>query len=157
MSPGKGKIVANKSTTATDNSRFSADEMAAMKERARELKAAEKGAADREEGLRDALAKLADMPEPDRSMGQRIHELITETFPDLAPKTYYGMPAYAKDGKTIAWFKGKSKFKVRYATLEFGVDAKLDDGKMWPVSFALLELTPQVEARIVELVRTAVS
>ena len=141
----------------TKKAGFSADEMAAMKERARELKAAERGAADREEGLRDALAKLAEMPEPDRSMGQRIHELITQAAPDLNAKTYYGMPAYAKDGKTICWFKGKSKFKVRYATFEFSPDARLDQGQLWPVSFAVTELTPATEEQIVSLVKKAIS
>lgn len=148
----------DKTATKTHKSGgFTDDEMAAMKERARELKAAERGAADREEGLRDVLAKIADMPEPDRSMGKRVHALVTDTAPSLAPKTYYGMPAYAQDGKVICFFKPKSKFKVRYSTFEFNADAKLDEGAMWPVSFAVTELTPEVEKRIAALVKKAIS
>jgi uncharacterized protein YdhG (YjbR/CyaY superfamily) len=132
---------------------FTDSEKAAMRSRLQELKASE----DREAGERDLTAKLADMPEPDRAMGQRFHELMSKNFPEMAPKTYYGMPAYAKDGKTIVWFKAASKFKVRYATVEFGVDAKLDDGDMWAVSFAVNKLTPAIEKRLMDLVKQAVS
>ncbi len=135
---------------------FSAEERAAMADRVREAKAASrKGGPDRAEGEREVLAKIAELPDPDRSMAQRVHELVTGAAPDLWPRTYYGMPAYSRDGKVICFFKPKSKFKVRYATFEFNPDARLDDGTMWPVSFALTELTPGNEARIVELVRAA--
>ena len=106
---------------------------------------------------REVRAKIADMPTADRVMGERIHELVTTAAPSLAPKTYYGMPAYAKDGKVICFYKPASKFKVRYSTFEFQPDAHLDDGEMWPVSFAVTELTPRAEARIVELVKKAAS
>ena len=113
--------------------------------------------AERAEGEADVRAKIADMPTADRVMGERIHELVTTAAPSLAPKTYYGMPAYAKDGKVICFFKPASKFKVRYSTFEFQPDARLDDGEMWPVSFAVTELTTRAEARIVELVKKAAS
>ena len=110
---------------------------------------------ERDAGEREVRAKLAEMPTPDREMGERIHALVTETAPVLVPRTYYGMPAYAKDGKVICFFKPASKFKVRYATFEFQPDASLDDGEMWPVSFAVTKLTGAVEARITELVKKA--
>jgi uncharacterized protein YdhG (YjbR/CyaY superfamily) len=131
---------------------FSAEEKAAVKERARELKSANSKA----DGERDLRQKIADMPEPDRSMAERVDAVVMAAGPDLERKTYYGMPAYAKDGKTICFFKPKSKFKVRYATFEFQPDAMVDDGTMWPVAFALTELTPANEARITELVEKAV-
>jgi uncharacterized protein YdhG (YjbR/CyaY superfamily) len=136
---------------------FTAEEIAAMKERNREAKAASRRnpAAERAEGLADLQAKIAEMPEPDRSMAQEVHEIVTASVPDLAPKTYYGMPAYAKDGKTICFFKPASKFKVRYATLGFQPDAKLDDGTMWPTEFALLDVSDANRARIAELVKRA--
>jgi len=143
-------------TATKESAGFSEEEKAAARARVQELK---QTGDDREQGLRDVLNKLADMPEPDRSMGQRIHELVQTTAPELWPRTYYGMPAYAtpgKNGKTICWFKPKSKFKVRYATIEFGFDAKLDDGKMWPVSWAIIELTPQTESQIKDLLRKAI-
>ena len=129
-----------------------------MKEGARERKTASRRtpADDRAEGEADLRAKIAGMPEPDRTMAERVDAIVTAAAPDLVPKTYYGMPAYAKDGKVISFFKPKSKFKVRYATFEFQADAKLDEGAMWPVSFALTELTPATEARIVELVKKSV-
>ncbi len=133
---------------------FTAEERAAMQERARELKAARGGKAD---GLADLLAKIAEMAEPDRSMAERLHAIVMASAPDLAPRTWYGMPAYAKDGKVICFFQAASKFKVRYATFGFQPDAHLDDGPMWPTSFALVEMTPDVEARIAELVKRAVS
>jgi len=134
------------------------EERAAMQASARERKtASRRGSVDeRAEGEADVRAKIADMPTADRVMGERIHELITTTAPSLAPKTYYGMPAYAKDGKVICFYKPASKFKVRYSTFEFQPDARLDDGEMWPVSFAVTDLNPRSEARIAELVKKAI-
>jgi uncharacterized protein YdhG (YjbR/CyaY superfamily) len=134
---------------------FSADEKAAMKERARELKAESRRGAERADGERDLLAKIAEMPETDRVMAERIHALVTATAPDLSPKTWYGMPAYARDGKIVCFFKSADKFKSRYATLGFEEDAHLDDGTMWPTAFALTELTAADEARISALVKKA--
>jgi uncharacterized protein YdhG (YjbR/CyaY superfamily) len=138
---------------------WSDEERDAMQASAKERKAAAKRSPEdeRAEGEAEVQAKFADMPQPDRAMGERIHALVAEAAPGLVPRTYYGMPAYARDGKTICFFKPKSKFKVRYATFEFQPDASLDDGEMWPVSFALAELTPAVEKRIVDLVKRAVS
>jgi uncharacterized protein YdhG (YjbR/CyaY superfamily) len=132
---------------------FSAEERAAMRERAREQKAQ----ATREEGEAAVLAKIAEMPEPDHSIAERLHAIIQASAPVLAPKTWYGMPAYARDGKIVCYFTSADKFKSRYATFGFNDDANLDDGAMWPTSFALKELTPDVEARIAELVKRAVS
>jgi uncharacterized protein YdhG (YjbR/CyaY superfamily) len=148
MSPTKEK---QKSEGFTD------EEKAAMKERAKELKAEARANQKKEEGEKDLLEKIAEMSEPDRSMAKRIHEIITESAPDLWPKTWYGMPAYAKDGKVICFFQAASKFKVRYATFGFQPDANLDEGNMWPTSFALNELTAAEEKKIVALVRKAVS
>ena len=134
---------------------FTDDEMAAMKEHAREQKAAAKRAnkADEETSV---LEKIAEMPEPDRSMAARIHELIKANAPELSPKTWYGMPAYAdKDGNVICFFQTAQKFKARYATFGFNDRAHLDEGVMWPVAFALKELTPTAEAKIVALVKKA--
>jgi uncharacterized protein YdhG (YjbR/CyaY superfamily) len=133
------------------------EERAAMQASARERKVASRRdrAGERAEGEAEVRAKLAEMPTADRLMGERIHELVTTTAPSLAPKTYYGMPAYARDGKVICFYKPASKFKVRYSTFEFQPDARLDDGEMWPVSFAVTELTPRTEARIAELVKKA--
>ena len=145
-----------KSTTATGKTSkgFSAEERAAMKERAQELKAQERRA-DGEEAL---LAKIAEMPKPDRAMAERLHAIITASAPDLSPKTWYGMPAYAnEDGKVVCYFTAASKFKSRYATFGFNDDANLDDGNMWPTSFALTKLTAADEARIGALVKQAVS
>jgi len=136
---------------------FSTDEKAAMRERAKELKAEAKSRDARQEGERDLLAKIAEMPESDRVMAERIHAVITATAPDLAPKTWYGMPAYARDGKLVCFFKSADKFKSRYATFGFEEDARLDDGNMWPTSWALTKVTPADEARIAELVKKAVS
>jgi uncharacterized protein YdhG (YjbR/CyaY superfamily) len=130
---------------------FTDEERGAMKERAKELKA---GKADGESAL---LAKIAEMPPPDRAMAERIHAVITASAPALSPKTWYGMPAYAnKDGKVVCFFTPASKFKERYATFGFNAPAKLDDGTMWPTSFALTELTAADEARIAALVKKAV-
>jgi len=133
------------------------EERAAVQATARERKSQSRLSPEkeREAGEAEVRAKIAEMPAPDREMGERIHTLVTKTAPVLVPRTYYGMPAYAKDGKVIAFFKPKSKFKVRYATFEFQPDAKLDDGEMWPVSFAVTKLTAGVEKRIAELVKKA--
>jgi uncharacterized protein YdhG (YjbR/CyaY superfamily) len=137
--------------TTTEEKRFSAEERDAMKERAKELKTASTKADD----LRDVLAKIAEMPEPDRALAERIHAIVTAAAPNLDPKTWYGMPAYARDGKIICFFKPADKFKVRYATLGFNEDASLDDGTMWPTSWALTKLTAADEARIGELAKKA--
>ena len=136
---------------------FTAEERAAMRERARELRAEARAKKNRAEGERDLLAKIAEMPEPDRAMAERIHEIVTAAAPVLAPKTWYGMPAYAKDGKVVCFFQGADKFDARYATFGFNDTAHLDDGAMWPTSFALKELTPAEEATIAALVKKAVS
>jgi uncharacterized protein YdhG (YjbR/CyaY superfamily) len=132
---------------------FTAEERAAMKERARELKAA-KGRAD---GESDLLAKIAEMPKADRIMAERIHAIVTAAAPDLMPKTWYGMPAYVKAEKVVCFFKSAAKFKDRYATFGFNDTANLDDGAMWPVVYALKELTPADEKRLAALVKKAVS
>lgn len=129
-----------------------------MRERARELKTAGRagpGAA-KADGESDVLAKIAAMPEPDRAMAERVHALVMSAAPDLSPRLWYGMPAYAKDGNVVCHFQDAQKFKSRYATLGFSDKAKLDDGSMWPVAFALASLTPADEARIGELVKKAV-
>lgn len=124
-----------------------------MKERAREQKVN----ATRQQGERDLLAKIAEMPAADRDIAERVHAIITTTAPELAPKTWHGMPAYAKDGKVLCFFQSAAKFKARYATLGFSDEVALDDGAMWPTSFALTQVTPEVEARIADLVRRAMS
>jgi uncharacterized protein YdhG (YjbR/CyaY superfamily) len=133
------------------------EERAAMKQRARELKAEARASKDRETGERDVLAKIAELPEPDRSMAERLHAVVTASAPDLSPRTWYGMPAYAKGGKVVCYFTPASKFKERYATFGFNAEANLDEGTMWPTSFALTELTADDEARIGALVKKAVS
>ena len=132
---------------------FTAEERAAMKERAQELKAEARGAV----GEREVLARIAEMREPDRAMAERFHAIVKASAPALLPKTWYGMPAYAKDGKIVCFFQSAEKFKSRYATFGFNDAANLDEGAMWPTSFALTELTATEEARISELVRKAVS
>ena len=137
---------------------FTAEERAAMKERAREMKAEERASKDRAAGERDVLAKIAEMPEPDRSLAERFHAIVTANAPTLSPKTWYGMPAYAnKDGKVVCFFQAAQKFSTRYATFGFNDTANLDDGAMWPTAFALKELTTAEEARFSELVKKAVS
>lgn len=136
---------------------FTDDERAAMKERAQELKAEERANKNKVEGEKILLAAIAKMPEPDRSKAERIHKIVRETAPDLFPKTWYGMPAYAtKDGKVVCFFQAASKFKYRYATLGFQEDAHLDDGAMWPVAYALMKLTSAEEAKIATLLKKAV-
>jgi uncharacterized protein YdhG (YjbR/CyaY superfamily) len=136
---------------------FTDEEKAAMKERAKELKAAVRVDKDRAAGESDLLAKIAEMPEPDRSMATRLHAIVTANAPELMPKTWYGMPAYARDGKVVCFFQSAQKFNARYATFGFNDTANLDAGAMWPTSFALKELTPADEERIAALVRKAVS
>jgi uncharacterized protein YdhG (YjbR/CyaY superfamily) len=138
---------------------FTDEERAAMKERAQELKAAARRGkrADKADEESDVLAKIAEMPEPDRSMAERLHTVIKASAPSLSPRTWYGMPAYAKDGNVVCFFQGAAKFKSRYALLGFSDKANLDDGDMWPTSFAIDDLTAEVEARIRALVSRAVS
>jgi uncharacterized protein YdhG (YjbR/CyaY superfamily) len=136
---------------------FTDAERAAMKERAQELKAEARRAKSKADGESDLLAKIAEMPEPDRVMAERLHAIVKAAAPDLMPKTWYGMPAYAKDGKVVCFFQSAAKFGARYATFGFNDTANLDDGAMWPTSFALKELTAADEARIGALVKRAVS
>jgi uncharacterized protein YdhG (YjbR/CyaY superfamily) len=150
-----------KRTTATDKTSagFTAEERAAMKERAKELKAkARRGPrADKADGESAVLAKIAEMPESDRAMGERLHEIIKASAPALSPRLWYGMPAYAKAGKVVCFFQAAQKFNSRYATFGFNDTANLDEGAMWPTAFALTELTAADEARIGALVKKAVS
>ena len=132
---------------------FTAEERAAMKERAREVKAARSGA--KVDPEQDLLAKIAELPEPDRSVATRIHELVAEHAPSFAPRTWYGMPAWGKDGKATVFFQPGAKFKARYATLGFNDDATIDEGDMWPTAYAVTALGPAEEARIVDLLRRA--
>ena len=145
------------STARTSDNVFTEEERAAVQATARERKSQARLSPqeERDASEQEVRAKIAEMPTPDREMGERIHSLVTKSAPVLVPRTYYGMPAYAKDGKVICFFKPASKFKVRYATFEFQPDATLDDGDMWPVSFAVAKLTAAVEARIAELVKKA--
>jgi uncharacterized protein YdhG (YjbR/CyaY superfamily) len=133
--------------TAGSKSGFSAEERAAMKERAKEAKGAV--------GEQDLLDKIAEMPPEDRALAERLHEIVSTAAPHLEPSTWYGMPAYKRDGKAVAFFKPASKFKARYATFEFNDSAKLDDGDMWPIGYALTKLTPALEKQIAELVKRA--
>jgi uncharacterized protein YdhG (YjbR/CyaY superfamily) len=132
---------------------FTDEERAAMRERARELKAS----AGKADGESDVLAKIAEMPEPDRVMAERLHAVVKASAPDLSPRTWYGMPAYAKDGKVVCFFQSAEKFKARYATFGFSDKANLDEGAMWPTSFALKKLTAAAEKEIGALVKKAVS
>jgi uncharacterized protein YdhG (YjbR/CyaY superfamily) len=153
------KQKAAKRTTAAGKASkgFTDDEKGAMKERARELKAEARASKDRAEGESDVLTKIAEMPESDRIMAERLHALIKASAPVLSPKTWYGMPAYAKDGKIICFFQAADKFKARYATFGFNEDANIDEGAMWPTSWALTKLTAADEAKIGALVKKAVS
>jgi len=150
-----------KSTTATDKTSggFTDEERGAMKERARELKAAARRGprADKADGESAVLAKIAEMPQPDRALGERLHAVIKASAPALSPKLWYGMPSYAKDGKVVCFFQAAQKFNTRYATFGFNDTANLDEGAMWPTAFALTELTAADEARIGALVKKAVS
>jgi uncharacterized protein YdhG (YjbR/CyaY superfamily) len=138
---------------------WSDEERAAMQASARERRKAARLTPEEEraQGEKDVRAKIAELPEPDRSLAERLHAIVTSAAPDLVPRTYYGMPAYAKGGKTLCFFKPKSKFKERYATFGFETMAPLDDGTLWPVAFAVTELTPDAEARITELIKRAAS
>jgi len=144
-----------KSTTRGAAKVFTDEERAAMRERAGELKAPARRGAGKPDGESDLLAKIAEMPDADRAIAERLHAIITASAPDLAPRTWYGMPAYAKGGNVVCFFQPAAKFKTRYATLGFSDKANLDDGAMWPTYFALTELTAAVEARIGALVRQA--
>jgi len=151
MSPAK------KAKKTTKKQGFSDFEKAAMKDRARELKAEQKMNSDRAAGEKAVLERVAKMPEADRSLAKRIHQIVTETAPELMPRTWYGMPAYAKNGKVLCFFQDAKKFETRYSSLGFSDVANLDDGSMWPTSFALKKLTAAEEARIAALVKKAVS
>ncbi len=155
----KGTQESAKSTAAINKKSkgFTDEERAAMKERAKELKAEARANKNRAEGESDVLAKIAEMPEPERAMAKRLHAIITASAPILAPRLWYGMPAYAKDGKVVCFFHSAQKFNTRYATLGFSDAANLDEGAMWPVAFALTELTAAEEARIGALMKKAVS
>jgi uncharacterized protein YdhG (YjbR/CyaY superfamily) len=160
MSPEKDTRKSAKSTTASNKKSkgFTDEERAAMKERARELKAeARRGPRAKKDGEGELLAKIAEMPGPDRAIAERLHAIVKASAPDLTPKTWYGMPAYAKDGKVVCFFQSAQKFKSRYATFGFSDRANLDEGAMWPTSFALKELTAAEEAKISALVKKAVS
>ena len=158
MSPKKNAQKSAKSTTAIGKKSkgFTDEERAAMKNRAQELKAEARANKDKAEGESNVLAAIAAMPEPDRAMAKRLHALIKASAPALSPKTWYGMPAYAKDGKGVCFFQSAQKFNTRYATFGFSDTANLDEGALWPVAFALKALTAAEEAKIVALVKTAV-
>lgn len=151
------KVAAKKSPAKKASDGLSADERAAVKARAAELRAQEKAAGNREAGEADVQSKIAELDPTDRALAGRLHQLVLAAAPELMPKTYYGMPAYARDGKVLCFFQPASKFKTRYGTFAFNDDAQLDDGAFWPTGFALVELTEEVETRITELVKRAVS
>ena len=153
MSPKKSTRESPRSTTARrkKSKGFTDEERAAMKERAQELKAS------KADGESDVLAKIAEMPKSDRAMAKRLHSIIKDSAPSLSPRTWYGMPAYAQDGKVVCFFQSAAKFKARYATFGFSDRANLDKGAMWPTAFALKELTATEEAKIAALVKKAVS
>lgn len=164
MSPKKDTSKSTKSTVATSKKKpekFTDEERAAMKERAQELKAeasrSARGKKAKADGESDVLAKIAEMSESDRALATRIHAIVKANAPTLSPKTWYGMPAYAKDGKVVCFFQSAQKFNSRYATLGFSDTANLDDGALWPVAFGLKKLTAAEEARIAELVKKATS
>ena len=159
MSPKKDSQAAAKGSAAIDREPegFTAEERAAMRERARELKTARGPRAAKADAEGEVLAKIAEMPEPDRTMAERLHAIIKVSAPALSPRLWYGMPAYARDGKVVCFFQSAQKFNTRYATLGFSDTAKLDDGALWPTAFALKELTAAEEARIAALVKKAVS
>jgi uncharacterized protein YdhG (YjbR/CyaY superfamily) len=161
MSAKKATQKSAKSTTASGKKSkgFTDEERAAIKERAQEVKAAARSGprADKADGESAVLAKIAEMREPDRAMAERLHAIVKASAPALSPKTWYGMPAYAKEGKVVCFFQSAEKFKSRYATFGFNDAANLDEGAMWPTSFALTELTATEEARISALVKKAVS
>ena len=156
MSARKATQKSAKSADGKTSKGFTAAERAAMKERVKELKAEERANKDRAAGERDVLAKIAEMPASDRALAKRVHAIVTANAPALSPKTWYGMPAYAKEGKVVCFFQSAEKFDSRYATFGFSDLAKLDEGAMWPTSFALKKLTAADEAKIGALVKKAV-
>ena len=159
MSPKKSTQKSAKRTAGSTKppaARFTDEERAAMRERAQELKAAARADRDRAAGESDVLAKIAEMPKPDRAIAERVHAIVKASAPDLAPRTWYGMPAYAKAGKVVCFLQSAAKFKTRYCTLGFSDNAKLDDGTMWPTSYALPKLTADDEKRITTLIQRAV-
>jgi len=153
----KAEEVAQSATINKKSKGFTGEERAAMKNRAKELKAEARAEKDKVAGESDVLSAIAEMQEPDRTMAKRLHAIIKASAPDLSPKTWYGMPAYARDGKIVCFFQTAQKFNTRYATFGFNDAANLDEGGMWPVAFALKELTATEEARISALVKKAVS
>ena len=162
MKPAKKKTQKSSKTrkaTGKNTKGFTSEERAAMRERIQEMKAdARRGVrAEKADGESDVLAKIAALPQPDRALGERLHAIIKANAPGLTPRTWYGMPAYARDGNVVCFFQSSQKFKTRYATLGFSDKANLDDGAMWPTGFALKELTGAAEERIVALVKRAVS
>ena len=154
-----GRQKSPKSTTSKTSKGFTDEERAAMRERAQELKASGRrgSSAGKGDGESDVLAKIAAMPEPDRAMAERLHAIVKDSAPALSPRTWYGMPAYAKDGKVVCFFQSAQKFKTRYATFGFSDKANLDEDAMWPTAFALNELTAAAETRIAALVKRAAS
>jgi uncharacterized protein YdhG (YjbR/CyaY superfamily) len=159
MTPKKDTQKSPRSTTRKASQGFTDEEKAAMRERARESRATgrRRTRAGKDDGENDVLAKIGEMPEQDRTMAKRVHAIVKASAPELSPRTWYGMPAYAKDDKVVCFFRNAQKFKTRYATFGFSDKAKLDEGNMWPTDFALKELTADVEARIAGLVKKAVS
>ena len=159
LAEAKGTRKPTKRTSGRASGGFTDEERAAMRERAQELKAAARrgSRAGRADGESDVLAKIAEMPAPDRTMAERLHAVIQASAPTLSPRLWYGMPAYAKDGRVLCFFKSAQKFKTRYATLGFSDKAALDEGAMWPTDFALKELTDAEEARIAALLKKALS
>jgi uncharacterized protein YdhG (YjbR/CyaY superfamily) len=153
----KGTRQPAKTTSGNASKRFTDEEQAAMRERAQELKAEARANKNKAEGESDVLAKIAEMPQPDRAIAERLHAIVKASAPALSPRTWYGMPAYAKDGKVVCFFQSAQKFKTRYATFGFSDKANLDEGAIWPTAFALKELTPTVEARIGALVKKSVA
>src|SRR5262245_13442272 len=158
MSPVKSTQIPIKSPSGKSGRGFTADERAAIKERAKELKTEARGSSTHTaDGERVVLARIAEMAHPDRALAKQLHGIIRASAPQLSPRLWYGMPAYAKDDKVVCFFQGAAKFKTRYATLGFSDKAELDEGAMWPTAFALKELSADVEARISALVKRAVS
>ncbi len=148
---------AKRTVAASELDGFTAEERAAMKERAQEVKTARRGKGAKVDEAAALLAKIAELSEPDRGMAERLHAIITSAAPQLTPRTYYGMPAWALEGSVLCFFQPAQKFTTRYATFGFNDNARLDDGAMWPTAFALTKLTPEVEERIAALIRAAVS
>ena len=151
-----GRATARDTTTGDDAEGFTAEERAAMKERATEVRTARRGSKAKVDPEQEVLAKIAEMLDSDRAMAERVHAIVREVAPSLTPRTWYGMPAYARDGKVICFFQSADKFKARYATLGFNDEAQLDDGSMWPTAYALTALTPADEKVVAALVRKAV-